>query len=153
MRTFTVKSENPDATFEFGRRLGRQLRGGEAVLLSGPLGAGKTLLTKGMMSGLGYDEAEVTSPSFTLVNKYEADLTVYHIDLWRIEHPEGAAFSVGLEELLEDEEAVMIIEWAERLGDFNFGPQTIRIELAGDGDDPRFLTVNGMADMDEELSV
>lgn len=119
------------------------LRGGEVILLKGPLGAGKTLFTKGILDALGFDAAEVTSPSFTLVNRYDADLRVYHVDLWRIEDPGGAAFSVGLEELLEDEEAVIVIEWAERLGGFEFGSEPIRVDISGDGESPREIKITG----------
>ena len=134
-------SNSPDETFEFGERLGAELRGGDVVLLTGGLGAGKTLLTKGVMSALGYDVDEVTSPSFTLVNLYKTELfNVYHIDLWRSEGGD-AAFSVGLDEIVEDERAIVIIEWAERLGNFLFDSPVYRIEVTGDGEDPRQITL------------
>lgn len=128
-------------TFALGVSTGESLEGGEVLLLSGPLGSGKTLFTKGILRGLEFDDAEVTSPSFTLVNFYGARLPVYHIDLWRIDDPEGAAVSVGLHDLLEEEEAVIIIEWAERLGSFEFPGSTISVELKGDGDDTRTVTI------------
>ena len=61
-------SSSPDETFNYGRQLGARLEGGEILLLSGPLGAGKTMLVKGICAALGIAEDEVTSPSFTLVN-------------------------------------------------------------------------------------
>lgn len=143
MFSMTITCPTPDATFELGERLGAALKGGEVVLLKGPLGAGKTLFTKGILSALGFDTADVTSPSFTLVNCYEADLTVFHIDLWRIEDPEGASFSVGLEELLENENEVVVIEWAERLGEYDFGTDPIEVEISGDGDSPREIRISG----------
>src|SRR5436305_2196671 len=74
---------SPKATFQFGEKLGRDLRGGEVILLMGGLGAGKTLLTKGIMNAIGFDVDEVTSPSFTLVNLYEPNrFDVSHIDPW-----------------------------------------------------------------------
>lgn len=148
MQTSVFTTDDPRRTFELGARLGAGLKGGEVVLLKGPLGAGKTLFTKGILMSLGFDSDEVTSPSFTLVNHYEADLTVYHIDLWRIENPEGAAFSVGLEELLEDEEAVIVIEWAERLGSFDLGTEPIEVQISGDGDSPREIRITGDIDLD-----
>ncbi|MBK9155317.1 MAG: tRNA (adenosine(37)-N6)-threonylcarbamoyltransferase complex ATPase subunit type 1 TsaE [Chloracidobacterium sp.] len=97
--------DTPEATFELGQRFGGRLRGGDIVLLRGGLGAGKTLFTKGVLSGLGFDPDEVTSPSFTLVNLYKAlEYNVYHIDLWRVDEGSDAAFAVGLHEILEEPE-------------------------------------------------
>jgi tRNA threonylcarbamoyladenosine biosynthesis protein TsaE len=131
-----------EETFELGESLGERLRGGDAVLLHGGLGAGKTLLTKGIMSSLGYDVDEVTSPSFALVNLYKTeDLDVYHIDLWRIDEKSDAAFGVGLDEIIENENAVVIIEWAERLGNFRFPSRVFEVTIEGDGDDPRKIRI------------
>jgi tRNA threonylcarbamoyladenosine biosynthesis protein TsaE len=131
----------PEETFELGEKIGESLQGGEVILLKGGLGAGKTLLTKGILNALDFDVDEVTSPSFTLVNRYDAKFTVYHLDLWRIE--ENAAFAVGLDEILEDETAVVIIEWSERLRDFSFHREVFRVEIVGEGDDERKVIVNG----------
>jgi tRNA threonylcarbamoyladenosine biosynthesis protein TsaE len=76
-------SRSEQETFELGFDIGKQLSGGEIILLSGPLGAGKTLLVKGMAHALGVDEDDVSSPSFTLVNPYDGRLRLYHIDLYR----------------------------------------------------------------------
>ncbi|MEP7149663.1 MAG: tRNA (adenosine(37)-N6)-threonylcarbamoyltransferase complex ATPase subunit type 1 TsaE [Acidobacteriota bacterium] len=130
-------SNSPDETFELGAELGAELRGGEVILLTGGLGAGKTLLTKGILSSLEFDVDEVTSPSFTLVNLYKTEtFNVYHIDLWRSDSNDPA-FSVGLEEILEDDKGIVIIEWAEKLANFIFGSVVYRIDMAGDGDEPR----------------
>lgn len=130
----------PEETFLLGEKTGEHLRGGEMILLSGNLGAGKTLFTKGLMNGLDYDIDEVTSPSFTLVNRYKTEkFDVYHIDLWRLDENSDAAFAVGLDEILEDETAVLIVEWAERLKGFAFPQKTFRVEIAGDGDDARTI--------------
>ncbi len=134
-------SNSPDETFEIGARLGTKLRVGDVVLLTGGLGAGKTLLTKGILSSIDYDVDEVTSPSFTLVNLYETErLNVYHIDLWRSDSGD-AAFAVGLDEIVDDEKAIVIIEWAEKLLNFRFSSRVYRIDLAGDGDEPRRITI------------
>ncbi|HUR96595.1 MAG TPA: tRNA (adenosine(37)-N6)-threonylcarbamoyltransferase complex ATPase subunit type 1 TsaE [Pyrinomonadaceae bacterium] len=136
-----IISSSPEQTFELGAALGKELRGGEVILLTGGLGAGKTLLTKGILSSLDFDVDEVTSPSFALVNLYQADrFNVYHIDLWRSENGD-AAFSVGLEEIVEEENAIVIIEWAERLGSFAFHSRVYRIDLSGDGEDPRTVAI------------
>ena len=136
------ESVTPDETFEIGRKLAARLIPGDLVLLYGGLGAGKTLLTKGILDGLGYDVDEVTSPSFALVNFYKTEgLDVYHIDLWRME-AKNAAAAVGLDEILEEPNAVTIVEWSERLGDSVFPNRTISVHLTGDGDDPRTIRLS-----------
>ena len=137
-----VSCNSADETFTFGGRLGLELRSGDIVLLHGGLGAGKTLLTKGILNALGFNIDEVTSPSFSLVNLYKTEsFEVYHIDLWRIDDGSDAAFAVGLDDILDDPNAVVIIEWAERLGSINFPSRVISIEIAGDGDEPRQITI------------
>lgn len=133
---------SPEETFDAGEKLGETLRGGEMILLAGGLGAGKTLFTKGVLYALEYDTDEVTSPSFTLVNLYKTErFDVYHIDLWRLDENSDVAFAVGLHEILEDETAIVIIEWSERLKNFNFPEKLIRVEIAGDGDESRKLKI------------
>ncbi|MBX7173125.1 MAG: tRNA (adenosine(37)-N6)-threonylcarbamoyltransferase complex ATPase subunit type 1 TsaE [Pyrinomonadaceae bacterium] len=131
---------SPQDTFDLGEKIGESLQGGEIILLEGGLGAGKTLLTKGILYALDFDVDEVTSPSFTLVNRYDAKFTVYHLDLWRIE--ENAAFAVGLDEILENENAIVIIEWSERLQNFSFPKKVIRVKIEGDGDEARKVIVS-----------
>jgi|SRR5437667_1991950 len=130
-----------EETFDLGRQVGEQLSGGEILLLSGPLGAGKTMFVKGLANALGLDRQEVTSPSFTLVNPYWGKLTLYHIDLYRLDEGAASAQAVDLEELLSDERAVIVIEWAERLGNHPLPANVWRICLTGDGDDPRQITI------------
>lgn len=133
---------SPEDTSALGERLGSGLRGGDVVLLRGGLGAGKTLLTKGILHSFGFDIDEVTSPSFSLVNLYKTEsFDVYHIDLWRIDERSDAAFAVGLDDILDDPNAVVIIEWAERLREQEFPSRVISVEIAGDGDDPRQITI------------
>jgi tRNA threonylcarbamoyladenosine biosynthesis protein TsaE len=84
-------------------------------LLVGDLGAGKTTLTRGLAAGFGVDPDDVSSPTFTLVNRYSGRIPVYHIDLYRIGPDE--TFELGLDEILDDPRAAVIIEWADRLGD------------------------------------
>lgn len=134
-------SDSVEETFKLGVRVGNELRGGEILLLSGALGAGKTIFVKGMATALGIDGEEVTSPSFTLVNPYAGRLQLYHIDLYRLAEGASAAHAVDLDELLANEKAVIVIEWAERLGLYPL-PETVwRIGISGDGDDPRKISI------------
>ena len=140
LKTQDFLCETPQDTFDLGEKIGEALQGGEMLLLTGGLGAGKTLLTKGILYALDFDE--VTSPSFTLVNLYKTEkFDVYHIDLWRIDENADAALAVGLNEILEDETAVTIIEWSERLKDFAFPEKTFHLTIEGDGDDPRKISI------------
>lgn len=119
-----------EETFALGLALGERLNGRAVFLLSGDLGAGKTIFAKGVAAGLGLDPADVTSPSFTLINEYEGRLKVYHIDLYRLES--GDCQSLGLEEILEAPRAVVLIEWAERLGFVPTDAIAINIEYLND---------------------
>ena len=133
-------------TFALGKRAGERLAGGETLLLDGPLGAGKTMFVKGLASGLGIDVDEVTSPSFTLVNRYDGGrLTLYHLDLYRLPEGAAAAHAVDLEELLSDERAVVVVEWAERMGGYPLPPPVWKITLAGDGEDARRVSIGRAA--------
>jgi tRNA threonylcarbamoyladenosine biosynthesis protein TsaE len=140
--TSDLLSNSPEQTFEFAEELGRSLQGGELILLTGGLGAGKTLFTKGILAALDFDVDEVTSPSFTLVNLYNAKFDVYHIDLWRLDEASDTAVAVGLDEILEKDDAVIIIEWAERLKQKDFAARVIRVNIEGDGDEPRRILVS-----------
>ena len=135
-------SHNEQETFDLGVRIGERLRGGEVLLLNGSLGAGKTVLVKGVAHALDVDEDDVSSPSFTLVNPYQGRLLLYHIDLYRLDEGASAAHAVDLDELLSDERAVIIIEWAERMGRYPLPPTTWSISITGDGDAQRTISVN-----------
>ncbi|HMS39752.1 MAG TPA: tRNA (adenosine(37)-N6)-threonylcarbamoyltransferase complex ATPase subunit type 1 TsaE [Pyrinomonadaceae bacterium] len=140
-RNFTCQT--PQDTFDLGEKIGETLTGGEMILLSGGLGAGKTLFTKGILYALDFETDEVTSPSFTLVNLYKTDkFDVFHIDLWRIDENADAGAAVGLDEIIEDEIAVTIIEWSERLKNFSFPESVLQITIEGDGDDARKIIVS-----------
>ena len=106
-------THSAEETFTLARSIGEQLKGSEVFLLKGDLGAGKTIFAKGLAAGLGIVAADVTSPSFTLVNVHEGRLRFYHVDLYRLEA--GAHQGLGLEEIFDDKTAVTVIEWAERL--------------------------------------
>ena len=142
VQTGVWTSRSPEETFEAGRRVGERLRGGEILLLSGTLGAGKTVFTKGLAAGLGLDPAEVSSPSFTLVNRHaEGRLVLHHLDLYRLAEGPSAAHAVELDELLSDERAVIVIEWAERMGRYPLPSPVYRVSITGDGDEARVIVI------------
>jgi len=100
-------------TFLLGKKIAQSFRGVEIVLLIGELGAGKTVFTKGLASGLGLkDIHQVCSPSFTLVNIYQAKYPIFHIDLYRLEKREEI-MDLGWEDYLG--QGVVVVEWAEKI--------------------------------------
>ena len=105
-----IITHSSDETIARGRELGNALKPPALILLSGDLGQGKTTLTKGIASGLGAaDEDEVTSPTFTLVHKYDRGVRVYHVDLYRIGDSHDLD-TLGLEDVFT-ERAIVIVEW------------------------------------------
>ena len=115
-------------TYSIARDLAAGLKTPAHILLYGDLGAGKTLFSKGLADGFGVSDIDdVTSPTFTLINQYAGRLKVYHIDLYRIET--GALEGLGLEEIFDDPNAAVIIEWADRLGGFET-PGAVRVFLS-----------------------
>jgi tRNA threonylcarbamoyladenosine biosynthesis protein TsaE len=127
----SYKTHSEDETIELGRRIAKELPPRCVVLLIGNLGAGKTALSKGILSGLGVaTPEEVTSPTFTLIHEY-GNGAAYHIDLYRLD-TEAEIATLGLDDLFE-REAVVLIEWGERFRQLM--PENrieIRIEPAGE---------------------
>ena len=124
------------ATERLGRALAAQLRAGDAVALFGTLGAGKTTLARGVLRGLGF-AGDVASPTFPIVQTYETQPPLWHVDLYRIEQPEELA-ELGLDEARLD--AAMLIEWPERLP--RLWPDALRLSLAIRPDGARALTAD-----------
>lgn len=120
---------DPAATARLGAALAAVARTGEAVLLSGELGAGKSVLARGFVRALAGEEEEVPSPTFTLVQFYETEPPTAHFDLYRLEH-EGEALEIGLEEALD--QGVAVVEWPSRIGEAGWArlaPDRLAIEL------------------------
>ena len=112
-----VRTTNASETYNLGQEIGNSLHGGDIIALSGELGSGKTTFTKGVAEALGITQ-EITSPTFLLVKQYQVSRPginrLYHIDLYRLD--EKADFRLlGLTDIFSDSQAVVIIEWPERL--------------------------------------
>jgi tRNA threonylcarbamoyladenosine biosynthesis protein TsaE len=105
----------PAEAFELARRIGEKLKGGEVFLLEGDLGAGKTVFAKGIGAGLQIDPAEVSSPTFTIINQLQGRLKLTHLDLFRISGNYDELRELGIDEILEDDSGVIVIEWPDRL--------------------------------------
>jgi tRNA threonylcarbamoyladenosine biosynthesis protein TsaE len=134
-----IWTHSTEETILRGREIGKGLKPPVLILLSGELGAGKTTLTKGLVSGLGAaQEEEVTSPTFTLVHKYDGSTRVYHVDLYRIESVKDFE-TLGLEEIF-DEPAVVIIEWADKLSPRTDWP-VLRIQLEHVSENERRISI------------
>ena len=141
MKRFDTHGE--DETIELGRRIAATLPKRAVVLLIGNLGAGKTTLAKGIISGLGAGEPEnVTSPTFTLIHEY-GEGRVYHIDLYRLDRAEQVA-TLGLDEIF-DRQAVVLIEWGERFPQL-LPDDRIEIRIEPLNEDSRRIEISGHAD-------
>jgi tRNA threonylcarbamoyladenosine biosynthesis protein TsaE len=132
-------TQSSDETVLRGREIGARLKPPVLVLLSGELGAGKTTLTKGIVTGLGAaEEDQVTSPTFTLVHKYEQGAVVYHVDLYRVGDFHDLE-TLGLEDFLT-EQAIVIVEWPEKLTLRSDWP-VVRIHLEHVAEDRRRISI------------
>jgi tRNA threonylcarbamoyladenosine biosynthesis protein TsaE len=137
VRTVTTQSE--DETSALGRELASTLSAGDVVLLSGELGAGKTALVRGLAEGLGVPRDDVSSPTFTLIQEYRGGrLTLFHVDLYRIEDPREFD-ELGLDEIAED--GVLAIEWAEKLDARPKPSRYVTVRIAHAGESERRVTV------------
>lgn len=110
-----IVSDSVGQTRSLGERLGRRLRAGDVVALCGPLGAGKTELVKGLARGLDVpDDEPVVSPTFVLIREYAGRLPLVHCDAYRVRSA-AELWDAGLGERLEAGDAVVAIEWADRV--------------------------------------
>ena len=128
--SLTIVSESPKETFEAGRALGELLYPGLPIMLKGELGAGKTRFVQGIGNAIGYDR--VKSPTFVIMNEYEANVPFLHVDLYRLEN-EDEIEALGIEEYLKDGFAAAV-EWAERWRESP--PERLEVEISRvDGED------------------
>ena len=134
-----ILTRSSEETIAQGREIGARLTPPVLILLSGDLGAGKTTLTKGIAAGLGAArEDDVTSPTFTLIHKYEGSTRVYHVDLYRIEDLHDLE-TLGLEDIFA-EQAVVIVEWPDRMKLRTDWP-IVRIQLEHVAEDTRKILI------------
>jgi tRNA threonylcarbamoyladenosine biosynthesis protein TsaE len=136
-----LRSDGPSATRAIGRALGREARPGTFISLIGELGAGKTQLAKGVAEGLEVPTV-VNSPTFVLMNEHAGRLPLYHVDAYRLAHPEEALDAGLVEDRQSD--GVVVLEWADRLDGW-LPADRLEITIGGDGDDPSARTLRWAA--------
>ncbi len=121
--------------------MAHSLQGGDVLALTGDLGAGKTLMTRGVALGLGIAAEQVTSPTFTLIQTYECETAVIHVDLYRLENP-AAIWQIGLEDYFTSNN-IIIVEWADRFLEI-LPPDYLAIHLEhGEAETDRHVTIRG----------
>jgi tRNA threonylcarbamoyladenosine biosynthesis protein TsaE len=138
--TETILTGSEEETSAAGQRLAARLRPGDVLLLHGELGAGKTAFVRGLAHGLGAPRDEVSSPTFTLIQEYRGRVTLYHVDLYRLNSIEAG--DLGLDELVA-RDAVVAVEWAERWTERPPDAWVIRFEHAGE--DRRTISISDPA--------
>ena len=130
-----IQSDSEEDTVRAGRDFAAGIGAGEVVLLSGGLGAGKTAFVRGLVHGLGGDPGQVSSPTFTIIQEYEARVRVHHVDLYRLAPIE--VDDLGLDELMSG--SVLAIEWPERWTDPP--PEAIHVSIEQGSGDHRTITI------------
>ena len=134
-----LHTHDEQETMEIGRRLGIICAPGSVISLRGPLGAGKTVIAKGVADALHISEA-IVSPTFTLVQEYMGKMPMHHMDLYRIDGIEEFG-GIGGEELLYSD-GITLIEWSEKIEEL-LPAHTIQVELAIEADGSRTITIEG----------
>lgn len=128
METFEFFSNSPAATQGLGKKIGERLPAGTVIALTGELGCGKTLLTRGICEGLNVPLRQVSSPTFVLVNEYRGKLPVFHMDLYRLGDIDDG-FEIGIMDYFNRAESgIMLIEWAEKMVSL-LPPDILRVEF------------------------
>jgi tRNA threonylcarbamoyladenosine biosynthesis protein TsaE len=133
-------TRSAEETFELAYGIGESLTASTVFLLQGDLGAGKTVFAKGIAAGLEIDPAEVNSPTFTLVNAHAGRMRLYHLDLYRLSGSIDEVREIGLGEMLSEPNAVVLIEWPERLGDWEIR-DAYAVSLRDDGAETRRIEI------------
>jgi tRNA threonylcarbamoyladenosine biosynthesis protein TsaE len=129
-RVLEITLSGEDQTESLGRELALWLKPGDVVALHGELGAGKTCLVRGLVKGLGLEESQVASPSFSLINEYTGPVPIFHIDCYRLQSSEEIE-ELGLEEYMEGP-GITVIEWAERISDLAEDRLEVHFSILGE---------------------
>jgi tRNA threonylcarbamoyladenosine biosynthesis protein TsaE len=147
--TRTYRCDSPAETEQLGIALGRKLFPGAVIALVGPLGAGKTFFSRGIALGLAViDVTQVTSPTFVLVQEYEARLPIYHFDAYRLKAQRDFEDLGALEYFAG--EGVCLVEWADRVSDV-LPQEHLRVELCPTGQSSRDITLTAIGCRYERL--
>ncbi|MFH0791325.1 MAG: tRNA (adenosine(37)-N6)-threonylcarbamoyltransferase complex ATPase subunit type 1 TsaE [Candidatus Omnitrophota bacterium] len=146
---FSFLSRGRNETLKIGRKLAGYLQKGDIICLFGSLGSGKTVLAKGIASGLGIKQEEVISPTFVLLHQHiESKLPLYHFDLYRLDNLK-AILDLGYEEYFYDD-GVTVIEWADRLKTL-MPLEYLKVELSWTAKNQRTLKFTALGRRYEEL--
>ena len=142
-----ITSNSAEKTEQFGHNLAQQLKPGDVLAFFGDLGSGKTTLIKGICEGLEV-EADITSPTFTLIHEYSGRLPVYHFDFYRIANSHEV-WELGCDEYFYGD-GVCLIEWADRVADV-LPDDHLRIEIAITGPSEREFQITATGPKSERL--
>lgn len=110
-----LQSKSPDQTIEIAKEFSKRVKTGSVICLRGDLGAGKTHFVRGFVQGFGFTGNEVSSPTFTVINEYRGDPSIFHFDCYRLEHY-SEAVEIGAEEYLYGD-GITIIEWPDKISE------------------------------------
>lgn len=139
MKREIYRTAGEEETIALGRTLGARWPRPCVILLIGQMGAGKTTIAKGIAAGVGAAaEEEVSSPTFPLIHEYGDPVSVYHIDLYRLDTVEEVE-RIGLDEIME-RHAIVLLEWAERFPSI-LPSRRVEICMESDGDEGRSIEV------------
>ena len=131
-----LRAATPEDTGAIGGALAAFLQPGDAVALTGELGAGKTTFVQGVARGLGF-EGRVVSPTFTLVREYRARLTIVHVDVYRLDHIQDV-IDLGLDDELAEPDTVLFVEWGDVVeGLLPDGHLVVELTVPGANDERR----------------
>lgn len=145
MKKYELITNTPEDTWEFSNRLASFLKPGDVLTLEGDLGAGKTTFTKGLAKGLGITR-NVNSPTFTIIKEYQGRLSLYHMDVYRLEN---SSEDLGFDEYFEGE-GVTVVEWAHLIED-QLPQSRLEIVIKHQGDTTRKIFIQPIGERYEQL--